>query len=615
MERLIYRLCGINPAREQHWTTYAAAMFAFNLLGALVLFALVRLQQVLPLNPTGVAGVSPALGFNIAASFVTNTNWQAYSGEQALSVLSQTLGLTVQNFLSAATGIAILIALIRGLTRKNCKTIGNFYVDVVRCVLYVLLPLSLIMALFLVSQGVPQSFEPPATITSLEGPAQTLITGPVASQVAIKQLGSNGGGYYNANAAHPYENPTPLANLVQSWAILGLAAALTFTFGRMVGDTRQGWALFSVMLLLFLAGLGAASYFESRANPALVAAGVDQSVGNMEGKEVRFGVAASTLWATATTAASNGSVNAMHDSFTPLGGLVLMVNMKLGEVVFGGVGAGLYGMLVFVIVTVFIAGLMVGRTPEYLGKKIESREIKLAVLALLVVPVGVLGFGALSLVRGFDHPAGAARAVAAALRLRLGGGQQRLGLRRLRRLHPLSGGDARAGDPDRPLPDHRAAAGHRRFAGGQEAGAALGRHPAHPRAAVHLHGDGYHPGGRRPDLLPGAGAGAGGRASGDDPWQAVLNHDTLCGTTQILGAISMTPEKEAELFTMLDRLLDMGRSQGEQLKALQQGQQRLEIAQGRLEGELSIIVQWMSSMDQRFMALMSPYKPPRKPAA
>ena len=398
VERLIYRLCGINPAREQHWTTYAAAMFAFNLLGALVLFALVRLQQVLPLNPTGVAGVSPALGFNIAASFVTNTNWQAYSGEQALSILSQMLGLTVQNFLSAATGIAILIALIRGLTRKNCKTIGNFYVDVVRCVLYVLLPLSLIMALFLVSQGVPQSFEPPATITSLEGPAQTLITGPVASQVAIKQLGSNGGGYYNANAAHPYENPTPLANLVQSWAILGLAAALTFTFGRMVGDTRQGWALFSVMLLLFLAGLGAASYFESRANPALVAAGVDQSVGNMEGKEVRFGVAASTLWATATTAASNGSVNAMHDSFTPLGGLVLMVNMKLGEVVFGGVGAGLYGMLVFVIVTVFIAGLMVGRTPEYLGKKIESREIKLAVLALLVVPVGVLGFGALSLV-------------------------------------------------------------------------------------------------------------------------------------------------------------------------------------------------------------------------
>ena len=404
VERLIYRLCAINPAREQHWTTYAAAMLAFNVLGALALFALVRLQQFLPLNPTHVPGVPAALGFNIAASFVTNTNWQAYGGEQALSTLSQMLGLTVQNFLSAATGIAILIALIRGITRKSCKTIGNFYVDVVRGTLYVLLPLSLLMAVFLVSQGVPQTFDPPAVVTTLEGPAQTLIEGPVASQVAIKQLGSNGGGYYNANAAHPYENPTPLANLVQTWAILGLAAALTFTFGRMVGDIRQGWALFAVMMILFLGGLSATTYFESRANPALLSAGVDQSLGNMEGKEVRFGVAASALWATATTAASNGSVNAMHDSFTPMGGLVLMINMKLGEVVFGGVGAGLYGMLVFVLVTVFIAGLMVGRTPEYLGKKIESREIKLAVLALLVVPVGVLGFGALSLVL----PAGAA---------------------------------------------------------------------------------------------------------------------------------------------------------------------------------------------------------------
>ncbi len=404
VERLIYRLCGINPAREQHWTTYTAAMLAFNLLGGLLLFALVRLQHFLPLNPTNVPGVSSALGFNIAASFITNTNWQAYSGEQALSIFSQMVGLTVQNFLSAATGIAVLIALIRGLTRKTTKTIGNFYVDVVRCILYVLLPLSLVLAMFLVSQGVPQTFDPPAVVTTLEGPPQTLIGGPVASQVAIKQLGSNGGGFYNANAAHPYENPTPLANFVQTWAILGLAAALTFTFGRMVGDTRQGWALFSVMLVLFTAGLGAATYFESRANPALATAGVDQRAGNMEGKEVRFGVAASTLWATATTAASNGSVNAMHDSFTPLGGLVLMVNMKLGEVVFGGVGAGLYGMLVFVIITVFIAGLMVGRTPEYLGKKIEAREIKLAVLALLVVPLGVLGFGALSLVL----PAGAA---------------------------------------------------------------------------------------------------------------------------------------------------------------------------------------------------------------
>ena len=403
LERLIYRLCAINPAREQHWTTYAVSMFVFNLLGALLLFALLRFQHLLPLNPSDAPGVSAALGFNIAVSFVTNTNWQAYSGEQALSMLSQMLGLTVQNFLSAATGIAILLALVRGLTRKTCKTIGNFYVDVVRATLYVLLPLSLLMAVFLVSQGVPQSFDPPQTVTTLEGQPQTLITGPVASQVAIKQIGSNGGGYFNANAAHPYENPTPLANLVQSWAILALAAALTFTFGRMVGDGRQGWALFTVMLLLFMAGLAATSVCESHPNPLLASAGVDQSAGNMEGKETRFGVPASTLWATATTAASNGSVNAAHDSFTPLGGLVLMINMKLGEVIFGGVGAGMYGMLVFVIVTVFIAGLMVGRTPEYLGKKIEAREIKLAVLALLVVPVGVLGFGALSLVL----PAGA----------------------------------------------------------------------------------------------------------------------------------------------------------------------------------------------------------------
>ena len=398
VERLIYRLCAINPAREQHWSTYAVSMLVFNLLGALLLFALLRCQNLLPLNPSGAPGVSAALGFNIAVSFVTNTNWQAYGGEQALSMLSQMLGLTVQNFLSAASGIAILLALVRGLTRKTSKTIGNFYVDVVRATLYVLLPLSLLMAVFLVSEGVPQSFDPPLTVTTLEGQPQTLITGPVASQVAIKQIGSNGGGYFNANAAHPYENPTPLANLVQSWAILALAAALTFTFGRMVGDTRQGWALFTVMLLLFLAGLAATSAFESHPNPLLAAAGVDQGAGNMEGKETRFGVPASALWATATTAASNGSVNAAHDSFTPLGGLVLMINMKLGEVIFGGVGAGMYGMLIFVIVTVFIAGLMVGRTPEYLGKKIEAREIKLAVLALLVVPVGVLGFGALSLV-------------------------------------------------------------------------------------------------------------------------------------------------------------------------------------------------------------------------
>ncbi|MEI8394271.1 MAG: potassium-transporting ATPase subunit KdpA [Rhodospirillaceae bacterium] len=397
VERLIYRAAGINSSREQHWTTYTASLLAFNLVGALLLYALIRVQHWLPLSPAELPAASPALAFNIAASFVTNTDWQAYSGEQALGMLAQMLGITTQNFLSAATGIAVLIALTRGLSRKNCKTIGNFHVDVVRCILYVLLPLSIMMTLFLVWQGTPQTFSSPAAITTLEGVKQAIPEGPVASQVAIKQLGSNGGGYFNANGAHPYENPTPLSNLVQSWAILALAAALTFTFGRMVGDARQGWSLFAVMAILFLAGLAATSWFESHPGPLLAAVGIDQSAGNMEGKETRFGVAASALWATATTAASNGSVNAMHDSFTPLGGMALMINLKLGEIVFGGVGAGLYGMLVFVIITVFIAGLMVGRTPEYLGKKIESREIKLAVLALLVVPIGILGFGALSL--------------------------------------------------------------------------------------------------------------------------------------------------------------------------------------------------------------------------
>ncbi|MEI6986999.1 MAG: potassium-transporting ATPase subunit KdpA [Rhodospirillaceae bacterium] len=408
-ERLVYRICAINPGREQHWSTYTASMLAFNLLGMLFLYALVRLQYWLPLNPAGLPGVSPALSFNLAVSFVTNTDWQAFSGEQTLSILSQMLGVTAQNFLSAATGLAVLLALVRGFSRRSCRTIGNFYVDVVRCTLYVLLPLALALALFMVWQGTPQVLASPATVFTLEGVQQKIPEGPVASQVAIKQLGSNGGGYFNANAAHPFENPTPLSNFVQCWAILGIAAALTFTFGRMVGDARQGWAIFKTMLILFMAGLAATLWFESRpnpllANPLLAIGGIDQQAGNMEGKEVRFGVAASALWASATTAASNGSVNAMHDSFTPLGGLVLMVNMQLGEVVFGGVGAGLYGMLVFVILTVFIAGLMVGRTPEYLGKKIESREIKLAVMALLVVPVGVLGFGALSIA----FPAGAA---------------------------------------------------------------------------------------------------------------------------------------------------------------------------------------------------------------
>ncbi|MGQ9370485.1 potassium-transporting ATPase subunit KdpA [Azospirillum sp. ST 5-10] len=398
VERGVYRVCGIQADREQHWTAYALALLAFNLLGFLLLYALLRLQAWLPLNPAGMGPVAPDLAFNTAVSFMTNTNWQAYGGESTLSYLSQMAGLTVQNFVSAATGIAVLIALIRGFARRSARTVGNFYVDVTRATLYVLLPVSVVTALFLVSQGMPQNLDAYAVATTVEGGQQVIAQGPVASQVAIKQIGSNGGGFFSINSAHPYENPTPLSNLVEMVFLLLLAAGLTSTFGRMVGDRRQGWAIFAAMGVLFLAGLGVAYWAELQGNPAMIAAGLDPSGGNMEGKEVRFGVVNSVLWAVATTAASNGSVNSMHDSYTALGGMVPLVNMMLGEVVYGGVGAGLYGMLIFVVLAVFIAGLMVGRTPEYLGKKIEAREIKLAMVAVLTVPLGILGFSALTMV-------------------------------------------------------------------------------------------------------------------------------------------------------------------------------------------------------------------------
>ncbi|NFV78934.1 potassium-transporting ATPase subunit KdpA [Magnetospirillum aberrantis] len=397
VERGLYKMCGVDTAREQHWTGYALSLLAFNLAGWALLFGLQRLQGMLPLNPAEMAAVPPDLAFNTAISFMTNTNWQSYGGESTLSYLTQMVGLTVQNFVSAATGMAVLVALIRGFARANARTVGNFYVDLVRTTLYILLPLSFVAALFLVWQGMPQNFEPYTTATTLEGANQVIAQGPVASQVAIKQLGSNGGGFFNVNSSHPFENPTPLSNIVEMTFLLMLAAALTNTFGRMVKDQRQGWAIFAAMGLMLVIGLGVATWAETHANPAMVAAGMDYAMGNMEGKEVRFGIANSAIWATATTAASNGSVNSMHDSFMPLGGLVPMVNMLLGEVIFGGVGAGLYGMLIFVIVAVFIAGLMVGRTPEYLGKKIEAKEVKLAMLALLVFPISVLGLGAASL--------------------------------------------------------------------------------------------------------------------------------------------------------------------------------------------------------------------------
>jgi K+-transporting ATPase ATPase A chain len=402
VERFFYRLASVKPEEEMNWKIYAGTLLIFNLIGLLFLYLLLRLQHVLPLNPQNLGPVSPDLAFNAAVSFTTNTNWQSYGGETTMSILSQILGLTVQNFLSAATGLAVLVALIRGLVRHTTDRLGNFWVDLTRSTLYILLPLALLLALALVSQGVVQTFQPYPTVQTLDPTSgvatQTLPLGPVASQVAIKQLGTNGGGYFNVNSAHPFENPTPFSDFLEMLAILLIPAALTYTFGKMAGEARQGWAILAAMTLVLAAMATLAIQAESQGNPALASLGIDQSLGNMEGKEVRFGVVDSALWATVTTAASNGSVNAMHDSFTPLGGLVPMWMMQLGEVIFGGVGSGLYGMLAFVIIAVFVAGLMVGRTPEYLGKKIEIYEMKMAALIVLIPVLTVLIGTAVALV-------------------------------------------------------------------------------------------------------------------------------------------------------------------------------------------------------------------------
>ncbi len=404
LERWIYRIAGVRADVEMNWKDYAVALLAFNVLGALWVYALQRLQAVLPLNPQGVGAVAPDLAFNTAVSFASNTNWQSYSGESTLSYLTQMLGLTGQNFLSAAAGMAVLAALGRSFARQRQKTIGNFWVDVTRGTLYILLPLSLVLAVALASQGVVQTFAPARPVETLQGGTQTLMLGPVASQVAIKQLGTNGGGFFGANSAHPYENPTPLSNGLEMLAIVLIPAALCYTFGQMVGDRRQGWAILVSMLVLFAGLLAATLWSEQQVAGFYSSAGVDgtatalQPGGNLEGKEVRFGVLNSALWTALTTAASNGSVNAMHDSYNPLGGLAAMWAMQLGEVVFGGVGSGLYGMLVFVLVAVFVAGLMVGRTPEYLGKKIGPFEMKMAALVILLPPVTVLIGTALAVV-------------------------------------------------------------------------------------------------------------------------------------------------------------------------------------------------------------------------
>lgn len=397
VERFLYRLSGIDPRSEMTWKTYAIAMLLFNILGLTVVYLLQRLQGTLPLNPQGLGAVSPDSAWNTAVSFATNTNWQGYGGETTMSYLTQMLGMTVQNFLSAATGMAVMVALIRGIVRHTTKEIGNFWVDMTRSVLYILIPLSLVLALALVSQGVVQTFSEYKTATSLQsGETQLIAVGPAASQVAIKQLGTNGGGFFNVNSAHPLENPTPFSNFLEMLFILLIPAALCYTYGKMVGDTRQGWALLAVMTIVLVALLGVAIWSEQSGNPMLAKLGIDQTQsatnpgGNMEGKEARFGIINSALWATVTAAASNGSVNSMHDSFMPLGGLVPMWLMQLGEIIYGGVGSGLYGMLAFVIIAVFVSGLMVGRTPEYLGKKIEAYEMKMASIIILIPVIVVL---------------------------------------------------------------------------------------------------------------------------------------------------------------------------------------------------------------------------------
>ncbi len=402
IERLVYRLCGVDPKEQQDWKQYALAMLLFSGITMLVTYAIERLQQILPLNPQNLGPVSPDLAFGTASSFTTNTNWQAYGGESTMSYLTQMAGLAWHNFISVGAGIGIMLAIARGLTYRvqsgSPSTIGNFWVDLIRSIVYLLLPFSVVVALVLVWQGVLQNFSSYVELATLEGVKQTLAMGPTASQVAIKQLGTNGGGFFNVNSAHPFEGGTPLANFIEMVAILAIPAAQTYMYGRMARDQKQGWALFAAMGIMFFMGVTTAYYFEAKGNPVMPGLAVDQTAGNMEGKEVRYGIANSVTWATATTDASNGSVNSMHDSYTPLGGLVPLVNIQLGEVIFGGVGAGLYGMAIFVLLSVFIAGLMVGRTPEYLGKKIESREIKLAMLYVLIFPLLILYLSAWSAV-------------------------------------------------------------------------------------------------------------------------------------------------------------------------------------------------------------------------
>ena len=524
VEAGLYWIGGVDEKREQHWLTYTVAMLLFHVGGFLIIYALMRLQAVLPFNPAEQSAVAEDLSFNTAISFITNTNWQNYGGESTLSYLVQMLGLTHQNFLSAATGIALAVALIRGFSRSSMRTIGNFWVDVTRCTLYVLLPICIVYTLFLVWQGMPQTLGAYVDATTLEGAKQTIAVGPVASQVAIKMLGTNGGGFFNANAAHPFENPTALSNFVQMISIFALGAALTNVFGRMVGNQRQGWAILAVMGVLFIAGVAVTYWAEANGTTALSALGL--TGGNMEGKEVRFGIVASSLFAVITTAASCGAVNAMHDSFTALGGMIPLINMQLGEIIVGGVGAGLYGMLLFVVLAIFVAGLMVGRTPEYVGKKIEAREVKMAMLAILVLPLMYLGWTAVAVVFRRRWPRWPMPARTASPRCSMPTPRRPATTAR-----PSPASPATSFSTTSPVAIAMfvgrffmivPAMAHGGFAGGQEVDPAVGRHVADHGRPVRRPRRRRDPDHRRSHLLPGAGARADRRASRDERQHPVL---------------------------------------------------------------------------------------------
>ena len=533
VERLFYRLSGVDEKSDQNWLTYAVSMLLFSLVGFASLYALMRLQAMLPFNPAGQSTVEEGLAFNTAMSFNTNTNWQSYVPETTMSYLVQMAGLTVHNFVSAATGIALAIALIRGFARRSAKGIGNFWVDLTRCTLYVLLPISIVVGLFFVWQGMPQNLGAYTEATTLEGAKQVIAQGPVASQEVIKMLGTNGGGFFNTNSAHPFENPNAITNFVQIVLIFSIGASLTNVFGRMIGDQRQGWAVFAVMGILFLGGVVVAYWAEAAGNPAFAPLGIDtaastlQAGGNMEGKEVRFGIANSALFATVTTDASCGAVNSMHDSFTPLGGLVPLFNIQLGEIIVGGVGAGLYGMLLFAILAVFIAGLMVGRTPEYLGKKIEAKEVKMAMLAILILPLvdpRLLRDRHRRRRRARrSRQRGAAWLQRDPLCLYLGHRQQRLGVCRHQRQYHVLQHHHRPRDVHRPLPDDRADGRDRGIARRQEDRACLGRHLPDAWPAVRRPGRRRDPDRGRSHLLPGARTRPPGRAGRDERRNYVLS--------------------------------------------------------------------------------------------